>query len=422
MRVLFLTTWYPNAENPIAGTYVHEQAVALRQAGVDIRIVQPLPLAPFPISRLNDSYRKLAAIPSQNAYQGFAVHHPRYLLLPADVFFEWAGDWMYRALGRTVAALYAQWPFDLIHAHTTYPCGYVANRLRNGWFPDVKVIHTIHRTCIIDTPHINRRCFTKVRTALEGADYNVFVSLEGMRLGLEYTEARIAHKSTYITNGVNVAQFQLTPQDQAEVDVLKAHYKATWNLVFVGYIMERKGIKELLTAMQQLVAAGYRQCRLFLVGANRMGSYVHDFIAANSLQDYIVPIGPVLHDRVKIWMHFADAVILPSYSEGMPTVLFEALYTGTPSIFTTVGGVGDIVKDGEEALLIPPQSVDAIKQAIVRLLNNPRLGQHLALKGHQLIRDHYTWEMNAAKHMQLYEKVTAGGGRVPALSPWHSAP
>jgi glycosyltransferase involved in cell wall biosynthesis len=413
MRVLFLTTWYPNAENPIAGPYVHDQAVALRQAGVDICIVQPLPLAPFPISQLKDSYRKLASIPSQNFYQGFAVHHPRYLVLPANVLIEREGDWMYRAIRRTVADLYAQWPFDLIHAHTTYPCGYAANRLRNEWFPEVKVIHTIHRTCIIDTPHYNQRSFTKVRTALEGADYNVFVSLEGMRLGLEYTEARIAHKSTYITNGVNVAQFQLTPQDQAEVDVLKTRYKATWNLLFVGYIMERKGIKELLTAMQQLVAAGYRQCRLFLVGANRMGSYVDDFTTANGLHDHIVYIGPILHDRVKIWMHFADAFILPSHSEGMPTVLFEALYTRTPSIFTTVGGVGDIVKDGEEALLIPSKSVNAIKQAIVRLLDNPGLGQHIAMKGHQLIRD-YTWEMNAAKHVKLYKEVVSGCDRVPA--------
>src|SRR3989442_3706070 len=187
MRVLFLTTWYPNAENPILGTFVHQQAVALRQAGVDICIVQPLPLAPFPISWLKDSYRKIASIPYQDSYQGFAVHHPRYFLLPANVLIEWEGDCMYMAIRRTVADLYARWPFDLIHAHNTYPCGYAANRIRDGWFPEMKVIHTIPRTCIIDTPHYNRRSFTKVCTALEGADYNVFVSLEGMYLGLEYT-------------------------------------------------------------------------------------------------------------------------------------------------------------------------------------------------------------------------------------------
>jgi glycosyltransferase involved in cell wall biosynthesis len=416
MRVLFLTIWYPNAENPILGNFVHEQAVALRQAGVDVCIVQPLPLAPFPISRLNDSYRKIASIPYQEFYQGFAVHHPRYLLFPANVLFEWAGDWMYMAIRRTVADLYARWPFDLIHAHTTYPCGYAANRLRDEWFPDMKVIHTIHRTCIIDTPQYNRRCFTKVRMALEGADYNVFVSLEGMRLGSEYTAARTTHKSAYITNGVNVAQFQLTPQDRAEIDLLKTRYKDTWNLLFVGYMSERKGIKELLTAMQQLVAAGYRRCRLFLVGPNRLGSYVDDFIRTNGLHDNIRHIGPILHDQVKIWMYFADAFILPSHSEGLPLVLFEALYTGTPSIFTNVGGIGNIVKDGEEALLIPPKSVDAIKQAIVRLFDHTVLGQHIAMKGQQLISNNYTWEMNAAKHVKLYEEVLSGGGRVPAFA------
>src|SRR5262245_34237375 len=102
MRVLFLAVWYLNAEKVVVGTYIHQQAVALRQAGVDIRIVQPLPLAPFPISWLKDSYRKIAAIPSQESYQGFAVYHPRYLVLPANILIEWEGDCMYRAIRRTV--------------------------------------------------------------------------------------------------------------------------------------------------------------------------------------------------------------------------------------------------------------------------------------------------------------------------------
>lgn len=406
MRVLVLTIWYPNAENPILGTFVHEQAVALRNSGVDIRIVQPIPSTPFPVTLLKESYAKLAKTPLQEEYEGFEVYHPRYLTLPGHLFFERVGDWMYRAIRPLIKRIYQEWPFDIIHAHTTYPCGYAANLLRDHDFPLVKVIHTIHRTCIIDAPNYNRQCYEKVRTALEGADRDVFVSLEGRKLALKYTEGRCENKSEYITNGVNTAKFQLEASDQAEIASLKSKHESTWNLVFVGYLNERKGIKELLAAVANLAAKGRRKLHLFLVGRNDLGSYIEDFIRTNGLTEMVTLVGPVLHDRVKIWMSFANAFVLPSHSEGLPTVLFEALYAGTPSIFTKVGGVGDIVTDRQEALVIEPKSIVAIEDSIARLMDSPDLCRELSTNGHKLIRDNFTWAINADRNINLYGSLT----------------
>ena len=420
MRVLILTIWYPNTENPILGTFVHEQAVALRTFGVDVRIVQPLPSAPFPVTLFKESYRKLAKMPEKEEYEGFEVHHPRYVTLPLHLFFERVGDWMYKSIRPLVTRIHQDWPFDIIHAHTTYPCGYAANLLRDRDFPNVKVIHTIHRTCIIDAPNYNRQCFEKVQTALEGADRDVFVSLEGKGLAIKYTDGRCDAKSEYITNGVNTAKFQLDEADTSEVAALKAKYGSTWNLVFVGYLNERKGIKELLSAVANLVVHGQRKFRLFLVGRNDLGSYAEDFIKANRLADRVTLVGPVLHDRVKIWMSFADAFILPSHSEGLPTVLFEALYAGTPSIFTRVGGVGDIVEDGCHALTIEPKSATAIEEAIIRLMDSPDLCHRLSINGHQLIRDNFTWAINARRHLELYGKVIASSKKTELIPTLHT--
>lgn len=406
MRVLVLTIWYPNAENPILGTFVHEQAVALRNSGIDIRIVQPIPSTPFPVTLLKESYAKLAKTPLQEEYEGFKVYHPRYVTLPGHLFFERVGDWMYRAIRPLIKRIYQEWSFDIIHAHTTYPCGYAANLLRDHDFPSIKVIHTIHRTCIIDAPNYNRQCYEKVRTALEGADRDVFVSLEGRSLALKYTEGRCKNKSEYITNGVNTAKFQLDASDHAEVNLLKNKHQSTWNLVFVGYLNERKGIKELLSAVANLAAKGRRKLHLFLVGRNDLGSYIEDFIRTNGLAEMVTLVGPVLHDRVKIWMSFANAFVLPSHSEGLPTVLFEALYAGTPSIFTKVGGVGDIVTDGQEALVIEPKSIVAIEDSIARLMDSPDLCQELSTNGHKLIRDNFTWAINADRNINLYGSLT----------------
>lgn len=410
MKVLILTIWYPNAENPILGTFVHEQAVALRAAGVDIQVVQPVPSSPFPISLFKESYRKLAKMPAKEDYEGFTIYHPRYITLPRHFLFERVGDWMFRAIRPLVKRIYEDWPFDIIHAHTTYPCGYAANLLRDHDFPSVKVVHTIHRTCIIDAPNYNSRCCEKVRVALEGADRDVFVSLEGKGLALKYTEGRCERKAEYITNGVDTMKFQLDDAAKLQVAELKARHRSTWNLVFVGYLSERKGIKELLPAVANLVASGKSNLHLFLVGRNDLGSYIEDFIASHGLSDNVTLVGPVLHDRVKVWMSFADAFILPSHSEGLPTVLFESLYAGAPSIFTRVGGVGDIVENGREAILIEPKSIAAIEEAIMRLMDSPELCSEMSRRGHQLISERFTWEINARRHLELYEQL-AGTGR-----------
>ncbi|MBU4018841.1 MAG: glycosyltransferase [Gammaproteobacteria bacterium] len=409
MKVLFLTLWYPNRQNPVSGTFVHEQAKSLREAGCDVRVMQPLPMTPFPLPLFKKSYRELACVPDEEDDAGQPVYHPRYLTLPGHSLFERVGDWMFQAIQNRLAAIYQDWRFDIIHAHSTYPCGYVANRCRDEMFPHVKVVHTIHRTCIVDAPNYNRACFRKVRDSLDGADFNVFVSGEGMRLGHEYTQDRISAFSQYITNGVNTETFSLSDAERQEVDELKSTHAKSWNLVFVGYLKEIKGIKELLEATKNLVAQGQKNLRLFLVGENQLGSYVDDYVAASGLQDVVVRVGAVPHQRVKIWMRFASAFILPSHSEGTPTVLFEALFVGVPSIFTHVGGVGDIVMDRQEALLIPPRSVAAIEKAIAILMRDPLLCRELAGRGHELISGKFTWTLNAQAHQQVYQRLLGIG-------------
>lgn len=413
MRVLFLSMWYPNHENPVFGTFVHEQAVALRDCGIDVRIVQPIPHAPFPLGLMSERYAALAKIPERETYEGFKVYHPRYLTLPRHLLFEYVGDWMYRSIKRVVAEIDAEWPFDVIHAHATYPCGYAANRLRDECLPAVKVVHTIHRTCIIDAPNYNAACRHKVRQALDGTDAGVFVASEGLRLADALTEGRMAARSHYITNGVNTAKFSLLKEDQAVLERLRAEHADSWNLVFVGYLNQRKGMRELLPAVARLVRAGKTQLKLFLVGRNELGDYIGDFIREHGLQDNVVLVGSVHHSMVKHWMHFADAFILPSHSEGLPTVLFESLFSATPSIFTRVGGIADVVEDGEHALLIEPGTTDAICNAIERLMQDEALRERLSRQGHALIRDNYTWHLNAERHVALYASLLQEAGLKP---------
>jgi teichuronic acid biosynthesis glycosyltransferase TuaC len=404
-RVLVLTLWFPNSASPGLGAFVQQQITALSESGVDVRVVQPIPLAPAPVRWLRDSWRELHHVPEREMREELCVEHPRYLTLPRHWQHHRVGDWLASGTSATIRSIYAAWPFDIIHAHTTYPCGYAANLLRDRFLPDVRVVHTIHRTCIVDSPQWGAQAKAAVCRALDGCDHAIFVSREGHELALGLTEGRIASRASIVSNGVDPRRFTIDGSTARRAKALRNEHHDTFNLLFVGHICERKGIPELLEALALLADSADRKTKLFLVGRNEMGRGLDALMRRLGVADRVTLVGELPHERVKTWMSFADAFVLPSHSEGVPTVMFEALCVGTPTILTCVGGIADIVRDGREALLIQPGSPRAITAAIQRIMRNGELRTRLARNGRELVTRRYTWAINAGHVGAVYQQT-----------------
>lgn len=404
-RVLVLSMYYPSEENSGYGTFVHEQTAALRDNGADVKVFQPLPRAPFPIRYLGQRYREADRSPNHETYQGIDVMHARYLSLPRNWRHERAGDWMTESVQEPIVDLHRRWPFEIINAHTTYPCGYCGNLIRDRRLPDVKVVHTVHRASIIDTPRFSPECSEKVRQSLEAADATVFVSREGLRVAQELAGGRVRKPPVYITNGVNPEKFEIDEPAAEATRLLRQQYRDSTNFLFVGNLCERKGTWELLEAFRELAASEPGPVRLFLVGPNLLGRALKRRLRALELEDRVVLAGPVDHDEVKVWMGAADIFVLPSHSEGVATVLFEALYAGLPCVFTRVGGTEDVVADEETALLVPPGSVESLVEALRRLIRDSALRDKLSRNGNSLVREDYTWDVNARRNLDLFEDL-----------------
>ncbi|MEP6714674.1 MAG: glycosyltransferase family 4 protein [Terriglobia bacterium] len=101
----------------------------------------------------------------------------------------------------------------------------------------------------------------------------------------------------------------------------------------------------------------------------------------------------------------ADVMVLPSITEGSPNVLLEAMACGVPSVATSVGGVPEIVTDGESALLVPARDPEQLAAAIARLLTDQTLSQKIVTKALDLIRLHHSVESRAQWLCGLYENL-----------------
>ncbi len=135
------------------------------------------------------------------------------------------------------------------------------------------------------------------------------------------------------------------------------------HLVCVGRLSGQKGHLLLLEAVKQLIDTGYR-FTVALVGDGEMRSQVEALLATYNLQDCVSITGWASSQVVKDQLLKAQALVLPSFAEGLPVVIMEALALGRPVITTSIAGIPELVETGVNGWLIVPGSVESLAEAM----------------------------------------------------------
>lgn len=143
------------------------------------------------------------------------------------------------------------------------------------------------------------------------------------------------------------------------------------NVLFFGQFTQEKGFPELLDAMQ-LVSRVVPKCRLVCAGTGDPTEALRQIASRNLESSVDLHTWVEGSDKYRL-LKQATLFVLPSHFEGMPMSILEAMALGIPVIATRVGGIPDMITHGQEGLLVQPGDGAGLGQAIVALLNNPRL-------------------------------------------------
>lgn len=172
------------------------------------------------------------------------------------------------------------------------------------------------------------------------------------------------------------------PQIQEKKDDGKLH------LLFMGELGDRKGVFDILRGITNHKDEIKDKIE-FRIGGNKNEAILIDTIKKNGLDSFVFFEGWVAGEKKTKLENWADVYILPSFNEGLPIGILEAISYKNAIISSPVGGIPDIIKDGENGLLVTPGHDEEIYQAIKKLIDNKKLLNDFKFINSEMIKDYY---------------------------------
>jgi teichuronic acid biosynthesis glycosyltransferase TuaC len=394
VNVVMISNSYPNEVNRNAGIFVHEQVKALSSYGCNIKVINPIP-KPF-LNKYNDYVH----IPHKEIYEGIEVFYPRFRFIPTKFGYALSVKLFNHSVNKKINQIIESFTPDIIHAHWATSSGYSAIRI--GKKLKKPVICTLRGSDIYTYPYKGLGSMQMTIDVLKFSNGIIAVS-DAIRkqVGELY---KSNNSISVVYNGVDTKGFKPLRQEQIVNNVRRIKQDNDIIILFVGTIKKEKGIFELLEAFN-IVSKKASNLKLLIIGDGSDRQKGEDYCATNELDTKVFFLGKKNHSELVYWYNFSDFVVLPSYSEGLPNVLVEAVSCGKPVIASNVGGIPEIVMN-ETGLLVEARKVGSLVSAIDKMIENEgykkKFSQHFC---RNIIEMNFDREKNIKKIYDLYKKV-----------------
>ena len=192
-------------------------------------------------------------------------------------------------------------------------------------------------------------------------------------------------------NAVTIPKIELQREPKPEHTVL-----------FLGHLLRDKGVYDLVRAFA-LVAERFPHLKLLLGGVGDIPA-IRQLASRLKVQERVLCPGWLTPDRKSTALANSTLFVLPSYAEGMPMSLLEAMSWGLPVVATPVGGIPQLVKDGVNGLLITPGDVEGMAAAITRLMQDPALRERLGAAARATIQTGFSLDEALAQLSDIYRR------------------
>ena len=250
--------------------------------------------------------------------------------------------------------------FDVLHAHLAFAPAISASMM--GRLLGKRVIVKFGNSGTFgDVQELNRTWRGHLSLAMMRRWVDLFIALTE-EIKMEMLEAGFSRERIVrMVNGVDTALFRPPADKQDSKNSL--HLTGSTVLLFTGRLTAQKGLPNLLLALRQVVAV-QSNVHLLLAGEGEERQRLEALASELGLESHLTFLGRC--DSVQSYLNVADIFVLPSLSEGISNSLLEAMASGLPCIATNVGGSVEALGGGACGILISPNSVEQLANAIIK--------------------------------------------------------
>lgn len=380
LKIAVVTRYFPSSAEPWQGRSAYQTLRVLAREA-DVRVFYPNANYPSLLKPHSRSYDQLDASYSPPDVKTNYYDFPALPLVSRPI-----NGWM---AARALLPHVHSFAPDLIFSCFLYPDGYAALKIGKALGVPVVVMSIGSDINRIGDPISAMH----TRRVLREADFLVTVSgdlrLKAVAMGAPPERTRA------VINGCDLSIFYVRDRLEAR---RKLHIdQAAEVVVYMGRMDVRKGLLELVEAAASLHSER-PNLHVYLVGEGPDKPLIESAIQAHNAASYIHTLPGCAFDDVAVWMAAADLVTLPSYMEGCPNVVLEALACGRPVVATNVGGIPEILSS-ESGELVPPRDSAALAQALVSVLDRSWDAHAVSARGSR------SWETVAAELLEVFESL-----------------
>jgi teichuronic acid biosynthesis glycosyltransferase TuaC len=398
MKILVISYMFPCKRHPTSAIFFANLLKELSPKVDDLLVVTPRPYIPKFLARIRKRWSRWYMDPMTSKQDGLEIIRPYVLTLRGVSFLGINGIlWQY-SLVNFIKNLIKKRKFDIVLGHNLLPDGIAAGRL-------AKIFKLLSVTWCIGTDindfaeysfmnhYLTKKCLEESHLVLTTSN------------ALENKINRFSNKSINVRafyRGINISNFQNLPAKESLMRDLQLNFQRRY-ILFVGRLIYDKGIYELAKAFN-IIASKYSDIHLIMIGEEiEKEDFVKKLEAGVS--DRVHFKGIIPYREVAHYMKIAELLVLPTWAEGLPNVVMEAMAVGLPVVATDVGGIPEVLENEVTGLSIPAKNAEKLAGAIVRMIEDKNLKETCIRNAKELIHNKFDVKRNVLQLVHLLESL-----------------
>jgi len=391
LRILFLTSSYPSNKNDNSGIFLHELAKRLKD-NFEVFVLTPNKgkllkrdiLDGIKIYKHKQSFTKRIKIVENGPIMSrLRINKLYWLMVPNFILMQFLG----------LKKIVKKEKISIIHAHWIIPQGLVAVMYKKFINSEIKILVTIH-----------------------GTDFNGFSS--GLAKRLIWFVLNNINELTVVSNAIKKEIINMGYRKKIHVRPMGLDTKlfnpdkktSTLKeelgiigpfLLFVGSLIKTKGIEQLVEAIPEIVKV-FNNLKLVVVGLGNMRTKLIEKAKELGIDKNVIFIGEIPNRELPKYFATANLLILPSFTEGLPVSIMEALSSGTIVLVSPLEPLRDLVTENETGFFIKEITTAEISQKVIYILKNIDNQNSIKINARKKIVEKYDWEITKNHFAKIY--------------------